>query len=81
VAISSIRRTPSLIASFKDAGGLASEAVEFESVATATQFALREHLPEAEIALRCDCLDREIGMPVLREWCDLEERQRLKEAA
>ena len=63
------------------AGALANEAVEFESVATATQFALKEHLPEAEIALRCDYLDREIGLPVLREWCELEEKQRLKLAA
>ena len=60
------------------AGASSDEAVEFGSVAAATQCALTEHLPDAEIALRSDYLDHEIGMPVLREWCELDENQRLK---
>lgn len=63
------------------AGSLAREAVEFASIATATEFALREHLPEAEIAVRCDYLDREIEIPVLHEWCELEEQQGVRMAA
>lgn len=59
-------------------GGLSDEPVEFASVAAATRFALQERLPDVEIALRCDYVDREVGMPVLREWCELDERQRLR---
>jgi hypothetical protein len=60
------------------AGVAPDDAVEFGSVAAATHFALTQHLPDAEIALKSDYLDHEIGMPVLREWCELDENQRLR---
>ena len=60
------------------AGASPDGAVEFGSVAAATQCALKEDLPDAVIALKSDYLDREIGIPVLREWCELDENHRLK---
>jgi hypothetical protein len=54
-------------------GAFPNEPVEFASVAAATQFALRAHLPDAEVALRWDCVHRETGMPVFRKWCERDE--------
>jgi hypothetical protein len=62
------------------AGAVPDEAMDFGSVAAATQFALKEHLPDVEITLKSDYLDREIGMPVLREWCELDQQLRAKES-
>ena len=50
------------------------EAIEFQSVQAATRHALFANLAGAEIALRCDYLSQEVVMPVVPEWCDLEER-------
>ena len=53
------------------------EALEFASVAAAAMLALSERLPETEIALRCDPVAQEVGLPVLAEWCELDEHHRL----
>ena len=47
------------------------EAREFDSVRAAASFALSERLPDAEIALRCDYLAREVPLPVTALWCDM----------
>jgi hypothetical protein len=49
------------------------EAREFPSVAAAAARALSDKLPDAEIAVRCDHLAQEVGLPVLAEWCVLGE--------
>ncbi len=67
--------------SSNQAAATPNEAVDFGSIAAASRFALKEHLPDAEIALKSDYLDREIEMPVLQEWCELDENQRLKVAS
>jgi hypothetical protein len=48
-------------------------ALPFTSVRHAARFAFDEKVPEAEIVVRCDLLEQEIAMPLLREWCDLDE--------
>jgi hypothetical protein len=49
------------------------QALLFPSVCHAARFAFDEKVPEAEIVLRCDLLDHEIPLPLMPEWCDLEE--------
>ena len=58
-------------------GAFLNEPVEFASVAAATQFALREKLPDAEVALRWDCVNRETGMPVFGKRRERAEPRRL----
>ncbi len=53
--------------------GLPHEALEFPSVGAATQFALRKHLPDAEVALRYDSADGKILRPSFPEWCARDE--------
>jgi hypothetical protein len=52
------------------------EALGFASVPAAAEFALTELLSEAEIVLRWDSLAHEVPLPVLREWCELDENHR-----
>jgi len=47
------------------------QALTFDNVAQATDFAFNENVLEAEIVLRCDLLSREVVMPLLPEWRDL----------
>jgi hypothetical protein len=54
-----------------------SEALEFASIPAAAKHALAEKLLDVEIALRCDYLDREILLPLLPVWCELDETQSL----
>ena len=54
------------------------EALDFASIPAAARFALTEHLAEVEIALRSDYLAQEVPLPVLREWCELDENHRLQ---
>jgi hypothetical protein len=49
------------------------QALPFTSVRHAARFAFDERVPEAEIVVRCDLLEEEVAMPLLPEWCDLEE--------
>jgi hypothetical protein len=53
------------------------EARDFASVPAAARFVFAEQLPETEIVLRWDALDQEVALPVLREWCELDENHRL----
>ena len=65
---------------YRDANQFATdpgEARDFASVPAAAEFALTEQLPEAEIVLRWDSLAHEVPLPVLREWCELDENHRL----
>ena len=62
-------------------GAELSEALDFTTVPAAARLALTEHLREAQIALRWDSLNYEIPLPVLQEWCALEENHRLQFAA
>jgi len=55
------------------AGGSSNKPLEFASVAAATQFALKKHLPDAEVALRWDGVNRETGTLSLREHCELDD--------
>jgi hypothetical protein len=49
------------------------QALLFNTVAQAATFAFDEAVPEAEILLRCDLLDHEVSLPLLRELCDAGE--------
>jgi hypothetical protein len=48
-------------------------ALEFTSVPHAARFARDENLPGIEIVVRCDLLAEEVAMPVLPEWCDVDQ--------
>jgi hypothetical protein len=48
--------------------------VDFGTVRSAAKFALEEKLVDMEIILRYDSCGGEIALPVLAEWCLLEER-------
>jgi hypothetical protein len=49
------------------------QALDFRSVQQATRFALEENVPEAEIVVRCDLVEREVAVPIVPEWCDIYE--------
>jgi hypothetical protein len=49
------------------------QALLFNTVGQAARFAFDEEVPEAEILLRCDLLDHEVSLPLLRELCDAGE--------
>jgi hypothetical protein len=64
---------------YRDAKQLASDvgqALGFDTVSAAAEFALAEQLTEAEIVLRWESRADEISLPVLREWGELEENYR-----
>ena len=48
--------------------------LDFGTVPSAAKFTLEEHLLEMEIVLRYDECDAEVALPVLPEWCLLDER-------
>ena len=52
----------------------AGQAREFTSVPHATRFALDGSLAEIEIVVRCDLLAEEVTLPLVREWCDADQR-------
>jgi hypothetical protein len=47
-------------------------AVEFASLPEAARYAIAQQLSDAEIVLRCDCVDREVPLPVMPIWCDMD---------
>jgi hypothetical protein len=49
------------------------QALVFYSVRQAARFAFDEKLPEAEIVMRSHRLEQEITLPLVPEWCDLDE--------
>jgi hypothetical protein len=49
-------------------------ALDFGNVHKATRFILEERLADMDIILRYDSCDGEVRLPVLPEWCLLEER-------
>ena len=49
------------------------EALPFTSVRHVARFAFDEKVPEAEIVVRYDLLEQEVVVPLLREWCHLDE--------
>jgi hypothetical protein len=49
------------------------QALPFTSISHAARFAFDEKVPEAELVLRYDLLEQEVAVPLLREWCDLDE--------
>jgi hypothetical protein len=49
------------------------QALLFGSVPQAARFAFDEKVPEAEIVVRCDLLDQEVALPLLPEWCSLDQ--------
>jgi len=51
------------------------QALLFSSVPQAARFAFDQKLSEAEIVVRCDVLDQEVTVPLLPEWCDLDQRR------
>ncbi len=65
---------------YRDGNQLAAESGagrDFATIRAATEFAFDQQLREMEIALRCDYLKYEIPLPVLPEWCELDDHQRL----
>ena len=50
------------------------EALDFGDVGSAAKFSLEQHLGDMEIVLRYDSCEGEISLPVLAEWCLLDER-------
>ena len=50
------------------------EALPFASVRHAARFAFDEKVPEAELVVRYDLLEQEVVVPLLPEWCHLDER-------
>jgi hypothetical protein len=50
------------------------QALIFTSVRQAARFAFDQKVPEAEIVVRCDVLQQEVPLPLLPEWCDLDEQ-------
>jgi hypothetical protein len=49
-------------------------ALEFTSVAHAARFARDEKLPGTEIVVRYDLLAEEVVVPLVPEWCDVDQR-------
>jgi hypothetical protein len=49
------------------------QALLFSSVGQAARFAFDERVPEAEIVMRSHLLEQEITLPLLPEWCELDE--------
>jgi hypothetical protein len=49
------------------------QALDFASVPQAARFAFDEDLPEAEIVLKFHILPEEVALPVLPEWCNLDQ--------
>jgi hypothetical protein len=49
-------------------------AVDFGTLTSATEFALAEHLPQTQIVLAFRGLPHHVPVPVLPEWCTLENR-------
>lgn len=49
------------------------QALVFNSVRQAARFAFDEKVPQAEIVMRSQLLEQEITLPLLPEWCDLDE--------
>ena len=39
----------------------------------AARFAFDEKVPEAEIVMKSDFQEQEVALPLLPEWCDLDE--------
>ena len=50
---------------------------DFATIRAATDCTFDQQLREMEIALSCDYLKSEIPLPVLPEWCELDDNQRL----
>lgn len=48
-------------------------ALVFSNVRQAARFAFDQKVPEAEIVVRCDLLEQEVALPLLPEWCELDE--------
>lgn len=49
------------------------EALPFTNVRQAAMFAFDEKLPEVEIVVRCDLFEEEVTVPLVPEWCHLEQ--------
>ena len=49
------------------------QALPFTSVRHAARFAFDQKVPEAELVVRCDVLEQEVPLPLLPEWCDLDD--------
>jgi hypothetical protein len=52
------------------------DALDFGQVSKATRFTLEQKLPDMEIVVRYDACQGEVPLPVLPEWCTLDERCR-----
>jgi hypothetical protein len=51
------------------------QALLFNSLPEAARFAFHHELSEAEIVVRYEVLDQEVTVPLLPEWCDLDQRR------
>ena len=49
------------------------QALVFSSVRKAARFAFDEKVPGAEIVMKSDFQEQEVALPLLPEWCDLDE--------
>ena len=54
-------------------GAAVAQALLFGSVPQAARFAFDEKVPQAEIVVRCDLVDQEVALPLLPEWCSLDQ--------
>ena len=50
------------------------EAFVFSSVRQAARFAFDDEKMEAEIVVRSDLFEQEVTLPLLPEWCELDQR-------
>ena len=60
-------------AGLNESGAGSWQALDFGNVRSAVKFTLEEDLPDMEIVLRYDSCDAEIALPVLHEWCLIDE--------
>ena len=49
------------------------QALLFSNVRQAARFAFDKQVPEAEIVMRSDLVEQEITLPLLPQWCELQE--------
>ena len=67
------KQTRRYYAAHNEWAGTVAQALLFGSVPQAARFAFVEKVPQAEIVVRSDLLDQEVALPLLSEWCNLDQ--------
>ncbi len=63
-------------AGFGDSWAAKPQPLDFGNVPNAAKFTLEKRLPDMEIVLHYDLCEGEVALPVLPEWCLIDERGR-----